>query len=139
VPLESLVAGSPSGLLLRYDTAFSFPETDGGVPFRWAGGAGHLIVYNPTSRSHRATLRFDLRPAHPSRRVVAFANGYALDRRSPAGDLNVVLAVAVPAYNAAIVSLDSENDAVAGNPGGRVLRYQVRDARILEPQCTARE
>ena len=136
VPLSNLRDGIASALLVRYDGAFSFAETDGAVPFRWASRMGRLFVDNPTGRPRRATLSFALRPAdatsHVSIRTVAFA----LERNSNGNDVPAHVHVNVAAHGSQAVAVDADGAPVPGNPGGRVLRYEIRDARIAETGCS---
>jgi hypothetical protein len=135
LPLANLRDDIPSALLVRYGDAFSFPERDGDATFRWASEAGRVFVDNPTARARRATVSFDVRPAAATSHVSVRSGTFVLDRESRGGDVPATLAVDVPAHASTAISIDSDGPPVPGNPGGRILRYQIRGLRLAEPGC----
>ena len=135
VPLANLRDDVASALLVRYDDAFSFPEKDGGVPFRWASKPGSVYIDNPTDRSRRATISFALRPANVAPHVRARTGVFTLDRSSNGDDVPAQVDVSVAARGSTAIAVDSDGAPVPSNPGGRVLRYELRDMRIVEPGC----
>jgi len=135
IPIANLRDNIGSALLVRYDPAFSFLENDGGVPFRWASGPGLVFVDNPTERLRHATLSFALRPANAASHVRVRAGAFTLDRSSNGDDVPAVFTVAVAPHGSAAIAVDADGAPVIGNPGGRVLRYEVRNMHILDSDC----
>jgi hypothetical protein len=135
LPLANLRDGISSALLVRYGDAFSFPERDGNVAFRWASEAGRLFVDNPTGRTRRATVSFDIRPAAANSHVRVRSGTSVFESESRGGDVSATVTVDVRAYDSSAIFVDSDGPPVPGNPGGRVLRYEVRRLRLAEPDC----
>jgi hypothetical protein len=137
IPLANLRDDVSSALLVRYGAAFSFPERDGDVAFRWASAAGELFVDNPTGRRRRATVSFDLRPAAATAHVRIRSGTFESERESRGTDVSTTIAVDVRPHDSTAISVDSDGPPVPGNPGGRILLYEVRNLQFAEPDCEA--
>ncbi len=137
LPFANVVAGISSPLLFAYDAPFSVPERDGTVPFRWAAGAAHIIVENPTPVARHATIQFLLRPSKPAAHVRYWDGKRIVDRATSGPDVAAKSSLRIPANGSASIFVDSDNDPIV-DPSGRTLRFEVRDVRAPEPVCASK-
>ena len=138
IPIGNLLAGIHSGISLLYGHSFYGPELEGRIPFRWASSSSEITLRNETERTRKATVSFEIRAARYPAEITVRASNEIVRRTARNADEKFIIPVIVASRSSTVVAVDSRNDVVPGNPGGRVLRFQIRAPKIDEPLCRAR-
>jgi hypothetical protein len=135
VAIDSVLSGTPTGLVLAYGPAFYAPEHDADAVWRWSSANAEIDVENPTSRPRYARLKLTIRPVQPAIRVRVLGAASS-HKAGEFGDVLVDDAVRVVPGGRVAIRFLSPDAARIRPPDTRPLLFQIRDMHLIEPACT---
>ncbi len=134
VPLENVLDGNFAGPALRFSDAFYAPERDGASNFRWASRAGTIAIINGSERPREVEIRFAIRTARYPATIAVRGAGRTIERRATS-DQRYGFTFDVAAKKTETIEVETGNAPIDKNPGGRTLRFQIRDLALRETAC----